>query len=71
MSNLIDEYLPIYRAFVAKLGDDIISWARPDGWPVGPTSVINLKSYILIADSINYVLNNRIGLLYKVKVHLQ
>ena len=28
-----------FRELSRKLGDDIIMWARPEGWPVGPTAV--------------------------------
>ena len=28
-----------YIVFAQKLGNDITTWARPEGWVVGPTSV--------------------------------
>ena len=31
-----------YRQKAHVIGDTIISWARPEGWPEGPTSVLQI-----------------------------
>eukprot|EP01041_Mallomonas_annulata_P002021 gene2021-3930_t len=34
----IQDYVVVYREFITKFGDMILTWARPEGWPVGPTA---------------------------------
>ena len=35
----MEEYINQYNIFADKLGESIITWARPEGWVPGPTSV--------------------------------
>jgi hypothetical protein len=34
-----------YKVFANNLGEQIINWARPEGWPVGATSVSDKYIY--------------------------
>lgn len=42
----MDEFIKIYREVITGLGDQIITWARPESWPVsGPTSTWPLVQF--------------------------
>ena len=45
---MADTLLNDYRQKAHVIGDAIIAWARPEGWPEGPTSVLQTCSKIFL-----------------------
>jgi len=41
----MEHHIAAYREFSTKLGETIITWARPEGWPVSPTSSWPLANF--------------------------
>jgi hypothetical protein len=54
----MDAQLQMFKEFAHPLGDQIIAWARPEGWAAGITSVSDLAVVSLLM---------RVGLLFNLE----
>ncbi len=49
----MSDFVANYRQFATKLGEDIITWARPEGWPASPTQVSDMQLLFCLRSHLN------------------